>query len=174
MKRKVVRRTVVILSFAAVLAALLPAAYGQSCSLTGVAGSYADTDSGMVIGVGLRVGLAKLTLDSAGNINGKVTASLNGSVTHMTLSGTYTVKSDCTGTTTFSEFDQSGNLVLTATVEMVWDDSMQEIRFIFTSAVLPDGTALPTAINGDARKTASPRQESDGVALKGDSPSQRS
>ena len=174
MKRNIVRRTLVNLSFAAALAALLPAAYGQSCALAGAAGSYALTDSGTVIGVGPRAGLAKLTFDAVGNINGKVTASLNGSVTHTTLSGTYTVKPDCTGTTTFGEFDQSGNLVLTVTVEMVWDDNQQEVRFIFTSAVLPDGTALPTAINGDARKMAPPRQDSDRVALKGDSPSQRS
>ena len=94
----------------------------------------------------------------------KVTASLSGSVTHTTLSGTYTVKRDCTGTTTFSEFDLSGNLVLTATVDLVWDDNMQEVRFIFTSVVLPDGTALAIAINGDARKTVS-RQDSDRAAL---------
>jgi hypothetical protein len=108
-------------------------------------------------------------LDAAGNINGKVTASLNGSVTHTTLSGTYTVKPDCTGKTAFSEFDPSGNLVLTATVDLVWDDNMQEIRFIFTSVVLPNGTALAIAINGDARKT-DPGRESDRVALKGNSP----
>jgi len=173
MKRKVIRRTIVNLSFAAALAALLPAAYGQSCSLAGAAGSYALTDSGTVIGVGPRSGLALLTLDAAGNINGKVTASLNGSVTHTTLSGTYKVKPDCTGSTSFSEFDPSGTVVLTATVEMVWDDNQQEFRFMFTSAVLPDGTALPTAINGDARKT-NPRQDPDHFALKGNSSSQGS
>ena len=163
MKHNIVRRTFVNLSFAVVLAALLPAAYGQSCSLAGAAGSYGLTDSGTVVGVGPRAGLALLTMDGAGNINGKVTASLSGSVTHTTLSGTYTVKRDCTGTTTFSEFDPSGNLVLTATVDMVWDDNMQEVRFIFTSVVLPDGTALAIAINGDARKTVS-RQDSDRAA----------
>ena len=169
MRCTVVRKTHVNLSFAAVLATLLPAAYGQSCSLAGAAGSYGLTDSGTVVGVGPRAGLALLTLDAAGNINGKVTASLNGSVTHTTLSGTYTVKPDCTGKTAFSEFDPSGNLVLTATVDLVWDDNMQEIRFIFTSVVLPNGTALAIAINGDARKT-DPGRESDRVALKGNSP----
>jgi hypothetical protein len=58
----------------------------------------------------------------------------------------------CTGTTTFGEFDPSGNLMITATVALVWDNNMREFRFLFTSAVLPDQTALATVITGDAVK----------------------
>jgi len=152
MKRNIVRRMLVNLCFVVVLAALLPAAHGQSCSLARAAGTYGFTDSGTVVGVGPRAAAGILTLDAAGNINGKVTASLNGSVSHTALSGTYTVNSDCTGTVSFDEFDQKGNLILTATVDLVWDDNMQEIRFIFTSVVLADGTSLATVISGDARK----------------------
>jgi hypothetical protein len=110
------------------------------------------SDSGTVIGIGPRAAVARLTLDAAGNITGSVTASLNGSITTGTLSGTYAVSSDCSGTTTFGEYDQSGNLLITATVALVWHDNMREFRFLFTSAKLPDGTPLATAINGDARK----------------------
>jgi len=82
----------------------------------------------------------------------EITASLNGGVTHTRLSGTYTVNRDCTGTVNFSEFDLSGNLIITATADFLWDDNMREIRFIFTSATLANGIPLETAINGDARK----------------------
>lgn len=83
----------------------------------------------------------------------------------------YTVKPDCTGATSFGEL---GDLVLSGAVDFVWDDNMQEIRFIFTSAVLADGTVLQLAINGDARKMDPPRRDSDRVAQKANSPSQGS
>jgi hypothetical protein len=122
------------------------------CSVARAAGVYGVSDSGTVIGVGPRVALALLTLDAAGNISGPVTSSLNGSVSTGTLSGAYKVNSDCTGSTTFGEYDSSGNLLVSATVALVWDDHMREFRFLFTSATLPNGTSLATAINGDARK----------------------
>ena len=122
------------------------------CSTARAAGTYGVSDSGTVVGIGPRAAVALLTLDAAGNIKGKVTASLNGSVTNGTLSGTFTVNPDCTGTTTFGEFDPSGNLMITATVALVWDNNMREFRFLFISAVLPDQTALATVISGDAVK----------------------
>jgi len=152
MTRNFVRRMLMNLSIPVALAALLSTAYGQSCSLVRAAGTYGDSDSGTVVGVGPRAAVILLTLDAAGNAKGKVTASLNGSVTHTSLSGTYTVNPDCTGTATFGEFDQSGNLILTAAADAVWDNNMREFRFVFTSAVLADGTPLATVINGDARK----------------------
>ncbi len=69
----------------------------------------------------------------------------------MNLSGTYSVNPDCTGAASFDEFDQSGK-ILTATVEIVWDNNMREARFVFTSVTLADGMALSPVINGDARK----------------------
>jgi len=91
-------------------------------------------------------------LTASDRLHGSVTASLNGAVSSGTLSGTYAVNADCTGSTAFSEYDSSGNLLITATVTLVWDDAMREFRFLFTSAVLPDGTSLLTVVNGDARK----------------------
>jgi len=151
MKRNIVTNAVVAIVFALALVSLVPSAHGQQCSLALAAGKYGFTDSGTVVGIGPRAADALLTLDSAGNIGGPVTASLNGSVTHSTLSGTYTVNRDCTGTASFSEVDQSGNAI-TATVDFVWVDNMREILFIFTSATLANGTPLGTVINGNARK----------------------
>ena len=156
MKHKTVRTTLTGLFAAVLIAGLgLPAyAKDHACSLAGAAGTYGVSDSGTIIGIGPRAAVALLTLDEAGSISGTVTASLNGTVSTGTLSGTYAVNSDCTGSTTFGEYDQSGNLLITATVALVWDADMQEFRFLFTSAVLPNSTSLSTVINGDARKVS--------------------
>ncbi len=147
-------RTALVIVFAATLITSMAAAAddGNACSFARAAGKYGTSDSGTVVGVGPRAADALLTLDTAGNIGGPVTASLNGSVTHSTLSGTYTVNRDCTGNATFSEFDLSGNLILTATVDFVWVNNMREILFIFTSVKLGNGTSLPIVINGNAKK----------------------
>jgi len=154
MKRNIVRRMLLNLSFAAALATLLPTAYGQSCSLARAAGTYAFNDSGTVVGVGPRVASGIFTLDAMGNLlNGKATSSLNGAIAQEAFSGPYTVNADCTGTFALEVFDpSSGKLLFTATLDLAWDDNMREVRFIFTSVVEPNGTALTTVTNGDARK----------------------
>jgi hypothetical protein len=155
MKRNIARRTLVILSIATLYMSLAATAQAQgpSCSLALAAGKYGGSDSGTVISIGPRAAVFQLTADASGNINGKVTASLNGSVTRTTLSGTYTVNPDCTGTTSFDEFDQLGNKILSATEDLVWDDNMREVRLVFTSAVLqPSGIPLAAVISGGARK----------------------
>jgi len=140
MKRNIVRRMLVNLSFAVVLAALLPAAYGQSCSLARAAGTYGLTNSGTVVGIGPRTAVGVWTMDAAGNLtNGKATSSMNGTI--------------------FQIRDPSGNLLFTVTTDAAWDDNMQQVRFIFTSVVAPNGTALETVINGDARKLSTENQQ---------------
>lgn len=67
-----------------------------------------------------------------------------------TLSGTYSVDPNCTGSTSFNELDEKGNLI-TVTVALVWDANMQELRFLFTEVTVAGGT-VPTVISGTARK----------------------
>jgi len=158
MNRPILKRnishTALVIVFAAtmVISMAATAQTGNACSFARAAGTYGTSDSGTVVGIGPRAADALLTLDTAGNIGGPVTASLNGGVAHSRLSGTYTVNRDCTGAANFSEFDLSGNLILTATVDFVWVDNMREILFIFTSATLADGTPLGIVINGNAKK----------------------
>src|SRR5215469_629210 len=154
MKRSIVRRMQVNLAFSVMFMALLPIAYGQSCSLVRAAGQYGFNDSGTVVGIGPRVATGIFTLDAAGNlVNGKATSSLNGQIAGEAFSGPYTVNSDCTGTFTLEVFDpSSGKLLFTATLNLAWDDNMRELRFILTSIALPDGTPLTPIINGEARK----------------------
>jgi len=129
-------------------------AESSACSLARAAGTYGFTDNGTVVGVGPRIAVGIFTLDAAGNVkNGKATSSLNGTVTAETFSGIYTVNSDCTGTFNNVQLrDLSGNLLLTITADLTWDDNMRELRAIFTSATLPDGTSLLTVISADGRK----------------------
>ena len=137
-----------VLSMAATAQVVNPA-----CSLVRAAGTYGFSTSGTVIGVGPRVSEGTITLDAAGNVtNGRATSSLNGTITQEEFSGTYTVNSDCTGTASLAIRDLSGNLLLTVTLDSVWDDNMKEARYIFTSAIQPDGTSLLTVISVDARK----------------------
>jgi len=152
MKSKLTRTNIVVIALAVLMASFTPAAYADNCSLAGAAGKYGLSDSGTVLGIGPRVAVASLFFDAAGNLSGPVTANLNGSVSQTTLAGTYTVNPDCTGAASFSEFDQTGHVIITATVAFVWDDDMTQLRFIFTSAQLANGTSLLTVINGEARK----------------------
>jgi len=127
---------------------------GPPCSLARAAGNWAFTDNGTVVGIGLRATVGTFTLDAAGNVlNGVATSSLNGSVADETFSGTYTVKNaHCTGTMSLTFYDTSANEILTVTLNLAFDDKMDELRGLFTSATLPNNTPLPTVITLDARQ----------------------
>ena len=155
MKCNIARRTIVIFSLAMLYLSLAATVQAQECSVAGAAGKWGFSTSGTVVGIGPRASLGILTLDGHGNVvNGKETASLNGTVAGETFSGTYSVNPDCTGKLTVDVFDSSGTTKLfTATLDVVYDDNMQGLRAIFTSLVLPDNTALKTVINVDARRT---------------------
>lgn len=105
MKHTIVRRMLVSLSFPVALAALLPTAHGQSCSLARAAGNYGFTDGVTVVGIGPRTAVGTFTLYSDGNLrNGVATSSLNGTIANESFSGTYTVNPDCTGTISVEVF----------------------------------------------------------------------
>ena len=158
MKHNIGQKTLALSVFALSVASMVPSAHAQQCSLAGAVGKYGFSDNGTIVGVGPRAAVGLLIFDAAGKVQGPVTATLDGSVTETTLSGTYTVNADCRGTASFSELDPSGHPILTATVAIVWDNNMREARFIFTSVVLADGTPLLTVLNGDARKLVVIRQ----------------
>jgi hypothetical protein len=125
---------------------------GQQCSLARAAGKWTVSDNGTVIGVGPRTAVGILTLDASGNVlNGLAWSSLNGTAASETFSGTYTVSSDCTGTLSVNIY-QSGVLAFTLTLFDSFDDSMREMRGVFTSVTEPNGTVLPTVIYLEAHK----------------------
>lgn len=155
MKRTFVRITLAVL-LGATLLTLAQATRAQDeggCSNASVTGKWGFTTNGTVVGIGPRDSVGIFTLDGAGKlVNGKATASLNGNITDETFSGTYSVNPDCTGKLAIEIFDLLGNKLLTATLNVVFDDSVRELRAIFTSAVLPNGTALGTVITAQAKR----------------------
>jgi hypothetical protein len=155
MNRNIVRRTVVVFSVATLYLSLAAMAQAQApvCSLALTAGKWGFSTTGTVVGIGPRSSLGIFTLDAAGNLlNGKATASLNGSVTDEFFSGTYTVNPDCTGKFAIAVVDSSGNKLFTATLSLVFDGNRRQLRGMFTSVTLPNGTALGTVINADAKR----------------------
>lgn len=158
MKRILIGTTLAVIACTTLLT-LAPAARAQDeggCSTATVAGRWGFTTNGTVIGIGPRASLGILTLDGTGNLrNGKATSSLNGSVTDETFSGTYSVNPDCTGKLAIQIFDLSGNKILSATLDLVFDENARHLRAIFTSAALPNGAALGTVITVSARRIVS-------------------
>jgi hypothetical protein len=156
MKRNVSFTTLAMIFLTVLYVGLAPAARAQDepgCSNASVAGKWGFTTNGTVVGIGPRASLGIFTLDGAGNlVNGKATASLNGSVTDETFAGTYSVNPDCTGKLAIQIFDLPGNKILTATLDLVFDNNVRELRAIFTSAVLPNSTPLATVITVQAKR----------------------
>ena len=122
------------------------------CSLARSAGHWSLTDNGTVIGIGPRTAVGVFKLDGNGNLlNGVAASSLNGSVASETFSGTYTVNPDCSGS--FDVKIYSGGVELfELTAFTAFDNDMREMRAVFTSIVAPNGTALQSVINLEARK----------------------
>jgi hypothetical protein len=127
--------------FLAALAGITPAAQARSCSLSGVAGTYGYTTTGTIPTLGAVAGVGHVTLDAGGNLTGAQTVSFNGAIVPETLSGTYTVNADCTGTATVNVF-HGGVLARTSNLNVVYDNNQRELRAIFLTA----GTVL--TVNG--------------------------
>jgi hypothetical protein len=123
----------------------------RSCSTASIAGKFGFTTTGSIPSIGPVAATGLFTQDASGNITGTQTRSLNGDIADETFTGTATVNRDCTGTDTIQVF-QSGVLVRTTTLHVVYDDNGREARAIFTSLVLPDGTSLPSIITIEARR----------------------
>lgn len=158
LKKRNMTRTVfffctLLLSMASVASAQPEA----TCSNASVAGTWGFTDTGTVI---LPTGpvpfgaVGKITGDADGNFSGSQTTSVGGAISKETFKGTGTVNADCTGTATFSVFDESGTTLLrTATFSVVFVNNAKEEREIATSLVLePSGTHVPAVITGSAKK----------------------
>jgi hypothetical protein len=153
MKRKIARTGLgIIFAIGLGISMATPAqAGGPPCSLARAAGNWAFTDSGTVLSVGPRDAVGTFTLDEAGNLNGVATSSLNGTIADETFFGTYTVNSNCTGTISIAIFE-SGTEILTVTLNIAFDDKMDEVRGLFTSVVVPNGPSLPTVISLNGRR----------------------
>ena len=130
---------------------IAPSSVRAACTNHTGAGTWGFSTSGSIPAIGPVAATGVFTQDVSGNITGTQTRSLNGDIADETFTGTATVNPDCTGTDTIQVFE-SGILVRTTTLHLVYDDNGREARAVFTSLVLPDGTSLPSIIAIEARR----------------------
>jgi hypothetical protein len=128
-------------TFAAVTALALctaPMAKAQSaqrgCSNASLNGTYAYTGSGTIVSPAAIAGpfaeVGMQTFDGQGHTSATATASQGGNIIQFTITGTYTVNPDCTGTLTL----QVAPIGITVPVFIVIDNGWNEFQAIETSA----------------------------------------
>jgi hypothetical protein len=157
MKRNIARTTFVIISAVTLCMGLVPAAHAEdngSCSTATVAGKWGYTYTGTIFlptGAVPAASVGSFTQDTKGNLAGSQNRSVGGAYAQETVTGTVTVNRDCTGTLNANVY-QSGQLVRTAVIDLVYDNNRTHLRAIFQSATLTDGTDLPVVITIDGMR----------------------
>jgi hypothetical protein len=123
------RALTMIALFACALAAGSTAnAAEKKCSNATLWGTFADQDTGTIVGVGPFAGVNLDGFDGKGKLAISGYSSLNGTVSQGTLTGTYTVNPDCTGT---YKVEGGG---FTTNAFFVIDDDGNELRIIITDS----------------------------------------
>jgi len=138
---------------------LLPVVHADSpngCSTESVAGNWGVTLNGSLIlptGLVPAAGVARGTFDAQGNITSGATEARNvgGGFANETLTGSWVVKPDCTGTLTIRAYE-SGLLVRTSVLSIVFVDYLNKVLMVQESLTLPDGTVVPAVITAEAKK----------------------
>ena len=143
--------SLLITLFALSAVSVAHASDARRCSTASIAGKFGFTTTGSIPAIGPVAATGVFTQDRSGKITGTQTRTLHGDVADESFTGTATVNPDCTGTDTIQVFE-SGVLVRTTTLHVVYDDDGREARAVFTSLVLPDGTSLPSIIIIEARR----------------------
>ena len=129
MKFSIAAKAVAIAGIAALALAIAPLAGAQikPCSAATLKGTFSDRDTGYIPGLGPFAGVNLYTFDGHGKITGSGTTSLNGLVVSGTVSGTYKVNPDCTGS--FEGQDSQGQ---THGAYFVIDDGGNELQILVT------------------------------------------
>ena len=123
----------------AVLSVLFGAPHAQACDCSNalLKGSYGYTGTGALLAAyvgptdaGPFAEVGRQTFDGKGHTEASATLSANGDISQVTVEGTYTVKSDCTGTMALN-IVQFGS---TVDLNIVIDEDGNEIRAIVSDA----------------------------------------
>jgi hypothetical protein len=155
MKRNIARPMLGIISVATLYLGLVPAAQAADhCSNARAAGNWGLTLTGTLIlptGPVPGAAVARLRVDSAGNISGTEARNVGGGFANETITGSWTVNSDCTATATVNVYE-SGVLTRTSVLAVVFVNDSRKIRAVQESLTLPDGTPVPVVITLDGNK----------------------
>lgn len=152
--RNLILGTLTIGLLALLIVSVAPSAQAENCSTATVKGDWALTLNGTVLlpnGPAPVAAVVRATLDLDGAVTGGEARSLGGQYADETMSGSYAVNPDCTGSTTVN-FYESGQLVRTSVLSMVFDSSSKQVRMVQKSLTLPDGTQIPVIVTVEGRK----------------------
>jgi hypothetical protein len=145
------KTTLAVLAIAAL--SLVPRLHA-ACSNVTLAGTYGFTTAGtLFVPSPAPVGATgAITFDSNGNASGSQDRSVAGEFAHETIQGTYTIDSGCAVRLVANVYDDSGNLVRTSKIDGVLINNGKQIRAIFESVTLPDGTDLPSVLTVEGNR----------------------
>jgi hypothetical protein len=138
MKRSNIAKTFALAAVAAVALAIAPAAKAddKGCSNASLRGTFAYTSTGAITAPDFLVGpfaeVGTQTFDGRGGTTAAVVSSQNGNILPLTITGTYTVNPDCTGTMTL----QVSPIAVTVDVFFVIDDNGNGFQAIETDSGL--------------------------------------
>jgi hypothetical protein len=153
MKRNIARTALVIISVATLYLGLVPAVQAaEHCSNAKAAGKWGFTLTGtLILPTGPVPGAAvgRLSVDSAGNISGTEARNVGGGFANETITGSWSVNSDCTATVTANIYE-SGVLVRTSVLAAVFVDDSGKLRAVQESLTNPDGSTIPVVITLEA------------------------
>jgi hypothetical protein len=139
---------------AVALLSLTPSLHA-ACTNATILGNWGFTGTGVVIlptGAVPVGAVGSVHFDLAGNVSGGQDRSLGGGVQHETVSGAYTISGDCALTITANVYDDAGNLQRNTVLKGVVVNSGKEVRMIYESITLPNGTPLPSVLTLDANR----------------------
>jgi hypothetical protein len=147
-------QTKLVISVAVLCLSFAPAVYAApTCSNAKAAGTWEFSLDGVLLVPNPVPGAAagRVSIDTAGNISGTEARNVGGGFAYETLTGSLTVNSDCTGSFTANIYE-SGVLVRTSVVAVVFYDNLTKIRGVQQSLTLPDGTPIPIVISLEANR----------------------
>lgn len=107
------------------------------CSAATLSGSYGFSVSGTNLRIGQFAMVGRFASDGKGSFTGLAAQSINGTITRRTLTGTYKVEADCTGSATLDLANGSKGTMMFVIV-----DQGNELFFLMTDpGIIESGTA---------------------------------
>jgi hypothetical protein len=145
---------VLLVMATALVLALIPAQAQAHCSNASAAGNWAYTYTGTIFtqsGALPAASVGHFKQDAAGNVTGSQTRSVAGDAAVEDIAGNIALNKDCTASSTIKVFVK-GVLQRTAVLALVYDNDGNQVRGIFQSLTLPDGTNVPVVITIDGNR----------------------
>jgi hypothetical protein len=139
---------------AALLGTSAAARANDTCSNAKAAGEWGFTLTGTLLlpsGPVPGVAVGTLSVDELGNITGAESRNVGGGFAKETITGSWTVNSDCTASMRVNIYE-SGLLARTSVLDLVFVKNSTNARGVQESLALPDGTSVPVVITVEASK----------------------